>query len=79
MRVNGTFSLALELKCGGCWFVFRKGYEVHWTDNMGATKDLLGSVLDVSNGEIEWNVGPDLNNSKINQVCDEKMCTIEGI
>ena len=43
---------------------------------MNGTKGLQGGVLDVSGGQIEWNVAPNLNNPSANQVCDDTVCNI---
>lgn len=37
---------------------------------------MTGTVLDVSGGLIEWNIGPNLNIPEANQRCDSKMCNI---
>ena len=52
---------------------------MHWTRNLTGVKNLYGGVFDISNGLIEWNVGPNLtrqlNNGSM-QVCDDKICNI---
>lgn len=51
-------------------------YEVQWTRDLTAVKPLWGGVLDISNGDIEWNVGPNLNIRKKNggTICTDTMC-----
>jgi hypothetical protein len=51
-------------------------YEVTWTPDLTAVKDIRVGVLDVSNGLIEWNVAPNLNDTKAGQVCDDTLCNI---
>jgi hypothetical protein len=52
---------------------------VHWTRNLTGVKNLYGGVFDISNGLIEWNVGPNLTrplNNGSSQICDDKICNI---
>ena len=51
-------------------------YNVRWTRNLAAVKDVSVSVLDVSDGLVEWNIAPNENNTKAGQVCNDKLCNI---
>jgi len=51
-------------------------YEIQWTTNLTAVKPLQGGVIDVSDGQVEWNVGPNLTNPEANQICSETLCNI---
>lgn len=55
---------------------YHLSYEIQWTTNLTAVKPIQGGVIDISDGQIEWNVAPNLNNPDANQVCTETVCNI---
>jgi len=55
---------------------YHLSYTIEWTLDIAAVKPMQGGVIDVSDGTIEWNVGPNLTNPKANQVCNETICNI---
>ena len=51
-------------------------YEVQYTRDMTSLTMINGGVLDLSGGDIEWNIGPGLSSTADNTVCNDTVCNV---